>query len=120
MCTLIYGIIVRTQKVLFRPPPIYNPYIKNANKILSHKSHNDLLYITHFNDHKNVRQLFNRTSFRLAIIGTVWPLFSNFNMKSHKSGLWNILPMIERNPKRTPKNKKKMKIRARHKHYMLN
>ena len=51
---------------------------------------------------------FIRTSFRLVIIGPVWHLFSNFEMKRSKKCFWNILPSL-RIPKCSQKITKNQK-----------
>ena len=40
---------------------------------------------------KMIESYFFRTTFRLVIIGTVWCLFSNFEIKQPKNVFWNIL-----------------------------
>ena len=69
--------------------------IENANIFfLSNNSNNNTLLVWPV-DHKNVRNLFIRTSFCLVIIGTVWHLFLNFEIKKPKSGFWIILHITE-------------------------
>ena len=68
---------------------------------------NYLLNITHFYDNKYFRKSFYQNNFSSFFIGTVWHLFSNFEIKRPKKCFFEYFTQHWMNSKKwTPKNHK--------------
>ena len=66
-----------------------------------------LLNITHFYDHNNfIKFFFIRKLFVLLLLATFGTSSQILKLKVIKIVCWNILPIIEKIQKRTPKNQK--------------